>query len=390
MPLPSAPDRLPVPRLRRRSTLADDGDAAGGSVAGVLSRVVWAGHDLSLAYKTKRRVPRPPREAIVALDAAPDVVLVLSQSPWYFSPPMYAQESAFAHELAARGRAFAVTERADRIVDKSVAWFPPDFFVSPRLWDYSRQAREFAAGLERQGNQAFCSSDEMALWENKARMHERLDEVGAPTPKTRILAADTWESVPFDIEPVLIKKEHSSGSAGIRHFATARAAREYAASYRFQPTESLIMQELVRGATRDLRVTMVGERVIESASYWRVKSDEALASGEWTSTATTYNSRVEHGDIPPSVVPFVAGHLRQLGVRTAGVDLMWPDDDLTQPPLILELSPQYQPNPPKPARYAELSYKQFKADWAAEDGYLARQYQVFREIAAEILDQDLF
>ena len=100
--------------------------------------------------------------------------------------------------------------------------------------------------------------------------------------------------------------------------------------------------------------------------------------------------QVEHGGIPAAAEPFSAGILAKLGVRTAGVDLIWPNDDLSRDPLILEFSPYYQPNPPKPARYADLTYKEFKNDWPAEEGYLASQYLAFREIAAAILDQGLF
>src|SRR3954454_19411817 len=100
----------PVLPFRRRSSLADDGGTPPGTMSGVVSRLVWAGHDLSLEWKTKRRIPPVPREAVVPLDEASLVLLVLSQSPWYFSPAMYAAESGFAHALAERGHSFALTE----------------------------------------------------------------------------------------------------------------------------------------------------------------------------------------------------------------------------------------------------------------------------------------
>jgi hypothetical protein len=73
----------------------------------------------------------------------------------------------------------------------------------------------------------------------------------------------------------------------------------------------------------------------------------------------------------------------------AGIDLMWPDDDLSSSPLILELSPYFQPNPPKPKRYQHWTYKQYKRKAYVTEGYLSQQYLVFREIAAQILDQGL-
>jgi glutathione synthase/RimK-type ligase-like ATP-grasp enzyme len=338
----------------------------------------------------RSKLPPVPKEAVVPLDDAADVILLCSRMVSHFDVKIVMQELAFAHELVARNRSFALTHEPRRVSQKSVVWFLPNHLVSPRLWNYSQQVREFAAGLESQGNRLLCSADEVAYWENKAMMHRRFEEVGLPTPMTRVLTAENWSAEAFDIEPMLIKEEHSAGSAGIHYFATAEEARRYVVSHRFSPSESLIMQELVDGATKDLRLTMVGDQMIHSATFWRRKSPEALASRDWTTTASKYGSSIEHRDIPESVVGLVASYLRKLGLRVAGVDLMWVDDDVTREPLVLEVSPYFQPNPPKPDRYRKLSYKQFKDRPYADDGYFYRQYHVFREIAAQVLDQRLF
>lgn len=338
------------------------------------------------------RIPSLPHEAIVPIAAASRVLLMTSRSPWYFSAQTYAQESALAQELASRAWPFGVTTEPSEIFGKSVIWFLPVNMMAPRLWDYSRQVREFVAGLERQGNEVFCSAEETSFWENKAYMHRMLEEIGAPTPETRLITSKTWESTVFDIEPVLVKLEHSAGSAGIHYFGTAGEARQFVENYPFRPAETLIMQEVVRGATRDLRLTLVGDQVIQSTTYWRTKSPEALAGAEWTTTATTYNSVVDHSaGIPDAAVTLMSNVLQRLKVRTAGIDLMWPNDDLTADPLILEFSPYYQPNPPKPPRYDHLSYGAFKnARRFAREGYLERQFATFRDIASQILDQGLF
>jgi hypothetical protein len=342
-------------------------------------------------WSLDRRIPPKPVDAIVPLEEASDVLLLCSRCVEYFDPKAYLQELAFAHELAARGRKFAVTDDPSAVFDKSVAWVLPNGLVSPPLWDYSRQVWEFAAGLERQGNRLFCSAHETRFWENKAEMHRSFDELGIPAPATRIVTAQNAGSVDFDLAPVLVKEEHSAGSAGIHYFATAAAAREFILAHPFRPTESLIVQEIVPGATKDLRLTMVGDRMIESASFWRLKSSEAAASANWTTTATKYNSTVEHANIPPAAVRLLADYLRRIGLRIAGADLMWVDDDVSRDPLVLEVSPYFQPNPRKPERYVGWPYKKYKQKAAfAKDGYLVQQYLVFRDIAAEILDQNLF
>jgi len=347
--------------------------------------------ELTSQYHDRRiqwTIPGFPREATVPLEAAVDVLLLASRISKR-DPQTYIAEVAFAHELTARNRPFAVTADPSILFEKSVTWFLPRGMVSPSLWNYSRQVHEFAEGLEAQGNRLFCSSDEVLYWENKAYMHQRFADLGIPTPETKLLTRETWPSIPFDIEPVLIKEEHSSGSAGIRYFETVEEARRFVASYPFKPSESLIMQEVVPGATKDLRLTMVGNRMIRRATFWRVKTRQASSDELWTTTASKYGSLIQHEAIPDAIVPVIARYLEALNMRVAGIDLMWVDDDVSRDPLVLEVSPYFQPNPEKPPRYSQWTYKQYKAKPYVRDGYFREQYRVFREIAAEISDQGL-
>jgi hypothetical protein len=336
----------------------------------------------------ERHVPDEP-VATAPLDRADDVLISLGGAPTTFHAQTYVQELAFAHEFAACGRPLAVTEDPAVVFGKRVAWFVPGKFVRPVLWNYSRQAVAFAEGLEEQGNAVFCSSSETRYWENKAHMHRMLEEAGIPTPRTVLVTEETRDTIAIDMEPVLVKEEHSASSVGLHYFDTAAAARSFVAGYRFRPGETLVVQEVIRAATRDMRMTIAGSAAIEDATYWRIKSDEALAGPTWTPTATSFGSVVLHGDVPSGVEQLVTGWVGRLGIRTAGVDLIWPEDDFTREPLMLELSPYYQPNPPKPERYATWSYKQFKRTPLVEDGYLAGQYRVFRSIAAQLLEEGL-
>ena len=341
-------------------------------------------------WAVDKRFASFPAEALVPLDEARNVLLRCSLLVHDFDSKVYAQELALAQELAQRNRKFAVVDDPSLLFSKSVAWFLPNDLVSPPLWNYSQQVYEFASGLERQGNNLLCSSEETMYWENKVHMHRRFDEIGVPTPKTKFVTRENWRSIDFDIEPALMKEEHSAGSSGIHYFDTALEAQEFIRGYQFRTSETLIMQEVVRGATKDLRLTMVGHKMIESASFWRIKSTQGLESATWTTTASKYGSSIVHENIPESVVSWAAEYLRRLGIRTAGIDLMWVDDDVSRDPLVLELSPYYQPNPPKPRRYDSWTYRQYKERPYVKQGYVAQQYQVLREIAREILDQRLF
>ena len=358
----------------------------------------WLAKPISrrVVARIDEHLPSWPSDAIVPASEAQNAVLLSSRQVPGFAPQTYVSELAFARQLAEHGHSFAVVEDPGSLFGMSVAWFVPDDvrnFISPRLWDYSRQVCDFAAGLERQGNRPFCSAHETAFWENKAHMHRQLDAIGAPTPTTRLLTAETWRETDFDLEPVLLKEEHSAGSTGIHYFERVAEARAFLEVYPFRPNESLVMQEVVSGASRDLRLTMVGDRVIAEATYWRTKSADGGADGAWTTTATTYNSSVEHEEPPAGAVALAADTLDKLNVRTAGIDLMWVDDDPTGTPLILELSPYYQPNPPKPDRYRDWSYRDWKKHWSwrhPEDNYVVRQYAAFGAIASAAVEQRLF
>lgn len=341
-----------------------------------------------LRHRVERLVPDEP-VTTASLDRADDVLIWLGGAPVTFHAQTYAQELAFAHEFAARGRTLAATRDPSLVFEKRVMWFLPGRFVRPVLWNYSQQAVEFASGLESQGNTVFTSSNETRFWENKTHMHRMFDSIGIPTPRTILITRDAQHDVEIDMEPVLVKEEHSSASAGVHHFTTAEEATAFVRTYAFRPFETLVVQELVRGATRDLRMTIAGSVALSDATYWRIKSPEQLANPKWTPTATSFGTRVVHGDVPDGVEQLVAGWVRRLGMRTAGVDLIWVDDDFSRPPLMLELSPIYQPNPPKPERYADWSYKQFKRTPLARDGYLAGQYRAFRAVAAQLLEEGL-
>src|SRR4051812_7836984 len=155
-----------------------------------------------LKWGIDRKLPGMPTQAIVPLDETETVLLLCSRYGPGFENEIYVAELAYATALAEAERTFAITEEPGDVFDKAVIWFVPDKrFVFPRLWDYSRQVYQFAVGMESQGNRPLCSADETLFWENKAHMHRRLADIGAPTPRTEILTAEGWQSSGFDLEP---------------------------------------------------------------------------------------------------------------------------------------------------------------------------------------------
>jgi glutathione synthase/RimK-type ligase-like ATP-grasp enzyme len=328
-------------------------------------------------------------QSSVPVKDAEVVIFSIHEKGRGFDPQFYVQELAMARALANRNIRFAVTDKAETIFNKKVFWTVRLDLMNPILWNYSSQLNDFAKGLESQGNQLFCSSEELLFWENKGHMHRKFDEAEVPTPKTIVLTNSNVSVPELPGAPLLVKEEHSSGSQGIHFFDSADKALKFIQNHDWKPDEKLIVQSIIQGATKDLRVTIVGDKIIPSATYWRIKSKSRPDGPVWTTTATTYNSTVLHDQIPPGTQEFVSGVLRKLGMRTAGADLMWENDDISKTPLVLEVSPIYQPNPPKPARYENYGYKQFKKKKFGKETYFVKQFDVFLDIANAILDQDL-
>lgn len=339
-------------------------------------------------YLARGREGIPPG-ALSPLSAAEYVVLRFSSTHLGVDLESCFAERAMVLELLAAGKKVAVSADPAEIFGKRVYWHPPHGLIFPRLWDYSRQCFEFAAGLEAQGNSLFVSSEEIRFWENKAYMHERFANAGIPTPLTTLVNSSNWDSCPLPPPPLLFKEEHSAGSTGIHFLASHGEARAFAAAYRWAPGGSLIAQHVVDGSTRDLRVTMVGSMLIADASFWRIKAPAAPGAA-WTTTASKYNSSILHGDLPAGIREIAAAHMDRLGLRTAGLDFMFEGDDVRTRPLLLELSPVYQPNPVKPQRYAGLTYKQYKRRRLGKDLYLAAQFDVYRLISREVVRQGLW
>jgi glutathione synthase/RimK-type ligase-like ATP-grasp enzyme len=331
-----------------------------------------------------------PNENQVPLNKTERVILNLSNLPGLYSPRTYAQEASMAQVLSAKGETYALTNDPSQVFGKKVYWSSPSVrgFVKPKLWNYSVQLFHFIKGLEEQGNELFCSSSEILYWENKGYMHRKFEEHQVPTPKTILLTEHGWKKSEMLDGPVVIKEEHSAGSAGIHYFDEGGQSSDFLESYAWHPGETLVCQSVVPGASKDLRLTLVAGQVVPEGTYWRVK--DPAASGKWTTTASTYNSSVKHDDIPLAIVEHVGKVLEVLQLRTAGVDIMWENDDLKTTPLILEVSPLYQPNPPKPKRYDSLTYKQYKKKLLGPETYLDLQFETFKKINGIVVESGFF
>lgn len=235
--------------------------------------------------------------------------------------------------------------------------------------DYTRGVFGLIERLEAAGNAVYPARGEALFWENKVHMYEKFRELGVRHPRTWIVRKG--DPLPETGFPVLLKEAHSAGSQGVfklesRAELEARAAALFGCGH-----EAFILQRLV-DMRSDLRAIIVGDGV--GLHYWRRNT-----SGEWRPTSTSRGSLVDFHNFPEQWRGEMTDVVRKLGLRTGALDITWEKDDTSSPPLYLEVSPLYQPNPEPPRRYRDMPYYEYKKKRFVPGSYFIKYIdEIFR------------
>jgi hypothetical protein len=258
------------------------------------------------------------------------------------------------------------------------------FFSSTKFYDpygfsnYARILHHLALQLESQNNLVYPHSDETLFWENKEHMHAQFTKLALPQPKTFILQSlDDVAGITLHF-PCLLKEIHSSSSMGLYKVnSTEELIATIKKNRLFDRNESLLAQELL-AMRRDLRVTFVGEEICHH--YWRIN-----LADEWKPTATGYGSRVDFVSFPENWRAEITRFARTLPITSAAFDLTWVNDDLSGPPIILEVSPFYQPNPPVDIERLPYSYGEYKKKLLWKDSWDKKFVEIVFELQIKIV-----
>ena len=225
--------------------------------------------------------------------------------------------------------------------------------------------------LEAQGNTLLPSADEAELWENKAFMHRRFDELGIHSPPTVIVDADTDLDRAVDELservgpkfgwPLLVKEPHSNNSQGLHKVADMAELEAWRTQFVAGGSSEFILQHIL-DMRRDLRVTMVGGEIVHH--YWRIN-----LSDEWMPTTTRKGSQVDFVTFPEPWRQTIVDTMGALGLRNGAFDVCWDGDDVESEPYFLEVSPAYTPNPAPSPAFADRPYADFKAQLRGPDSF---------------------
>jgi hypothetical protein len=217
------------------------------------------------------------------------------------------------------------------------------------LGDYTKQLYLIIRELENQSNIVFPTSNEYLYWENKQYMHEQFNKLDISHPNTRVVTKFDDLDIDSLKFPFLIKEVHSCQSNGI--YKIKNIDDLFNLKTKLSNTVFLI-QELLN-IRRDLRVTIVGSEIVHF--YWRINNQT-----EWKPTSTGHGSSVDFVNFPLQWKKYIVDEFLKFGLITGGLDIAWQDDDLTNKPLLLEISPTYQLNPITSNIKHNLNYGNYK------------------------------
>ncbi len=228
--------------------------------------------------------------------------------------------------------------------------------------------------LESQNNTIFLNSKEVAFWENKDYMQEMFLKFDISHPKTFVLATDkdlkSFSSLPF---PYIIKEVNSQGSKGLHKIVDNASLITVTEDLLKRGEVTVIAQQIVK-MTKDIRVTIVGDEVV--LYYWRINPDK-----EWRPTSTSLGSSVDFGNFPEKWRSYFIDITKRMGLSSAAYDVCWENDDVETQPMILEVSPSFQPNPSLPAHLSTIPYKDYKTLFFTKNPFFKERINVMNMIS---------
>jgi glutathione synthase/RimK-type ligase-like ATP-grasp enzyme len=247
---------------------------------------------------------------------------------------------------------FSISSLKKPIINKTVLWSPVRSTIPYKFINYPNTLVHIASQLESQGCSVFPNSKEVSFLENKIMMHDRFIKHGIPHPVTMIRTLNELKNEELKY-PLIWKGEHSTGSEQIKLVNSFSDIEEIVNNDKsLQSDSKIILQEFI-DIRQDLRVTIVGEKVV--LAFWRKNPKSS-----WAPTASKYGSYVDFENIPAEIFGELIEYTRKLQLDIGAYDIVFPDSSSNSKYLILEVSPRFSPNPPYRIDDKSYSYSQFK------------------------------
>jgi glutathione synthase/RimK-type ligase-like ATP-grasp enzyme len=298
----------------------------------------------------------------------------------FFREDQFIDYMALIHSLSVNGVKFKIshTNKLGKFTNKNIFIRYSKKLDPFGFSNYSQTLYFFCKQLEDQKCSVYPSSNEVLYWENKGHMTQKFFDLKISTPKTFLVTSgNDFKSIDLTF-PFLIKEEHSSSSEGLYKIKNKEDLDGFFSKHNyFAKNKFLLAQELLN-MRRDLRVILVGDKVVHH--YWRINK-----SSEWKPTSTSYGSDVDFESFPEQWRAFIIEQFKRMNLTTGAFDIAWRNDDLSTEPLILEVSPNYQPNPKVDLSKMKFTYGEYKEKLLLRDSYDYR----YVDIAFELINKQI-
>ncbi len=245
--------------------------------------------------------------------------------------------------------------------------------------NYTKSFQAAVKNMAEKYSVIFPNVQESMLWENKIHMHQEFTRLGIFSPETHIIFHDNDINDFIDkVNPCeyIIKEVHSSGSNGIHKIVDT----DFLKNYHNGAKEAYLIQRRIN-MSKDLRVIFVGEKVVHY--YWRINKTK-----EWRPTSTSNGSKVDFEHYPTNHIDRIHAIIKKLNIRTGAFDICWENDDILTEPIILEVSPFYQPNPTPLSKEQAENYGKWKKTLGVnKSSYLSNHLSLIKSISQGITNE---
>ena len=267
-----------------------------------------------------------------------------------------------------------------------IVFYQANRFDKYHFYDYAFRNQYVIKQLMKQKNIVYPRYGDMKYWENKVYMHEKFTEFGINTPKTR-LATSFGEALDMDFDyPFLVKEAHSAGGHGVYVITDSENLKSVLTEQFFARNAKAIIQEILN-MRRDIRVIIIGKKVV--SHYWRINPGDT-----WNITSTEFGATVDFDNFPVQWEEDILKTTEKLAMDVAAYDIAWQNDDLDSPPIYLEVSPAFSPNPPTSLDFSKegFSYGEWKHRLTLKENFGYRWvdtvFQIQEEYVEHILQQN--
>jgi glutathione synthase/RimK-type ligase-like ATP-grasp enzyme len=221
-----------------------------------------------------------------------------------------------------------------KIHNKNIILNLSKYYNRSNLDNWSGYISDIIKHLEAQGNFVSPTFDESLFWENKIYMYKQFEIKGLNFPKTTTLNNIDLIKNTFNF-PVITKIPHGAGSVGIEELKSDIALDNFYS--KVDKPKNYLIQERIN-MKMDARIVILGFKYFDH--YFRENLTET-----WHPTSTSKGSILKYYDLPMNVINYLEKISSDLNLRSAAFDVCWENNDLKNPPIVLEVSPAYLPNP---------------------------------------------